>query len=511
MTTKMTILQPSLRNGCTYPMLSVLLILLLLNHGNLIRSSDAFIIHQSPVQVPVAIPRRSGAVERHVPTTSSPCIINSSTRTSTSTSTTALTATPTTPTQNLAIAGKIIPFLKFVFNRRMASKICLDLQKATSFFESITIASIGWFSEPFVRFVYEKWIKKWRKDDKDFDQTYIYNIWKLTSEVAKIASIVYAVDCIEIALSSMRVGFALKYNLGDCLAAVLYTAWIGRKASVWKKSYIQYKIRKSGGMNKSGRFFLYNRISDVVISITTALYIADHLQISTSTAFTRFFALGGVGTLVLSLASKGIAEQFVGGLALSTTDKFFEGDAIQLGDGTSGAVIRTGWMSTDIRKSDETIIRVPNGQVAQQRVTNLSRTKLSQVTQTIRCKYSDIDKISQLVIDIKDEVRSDCPKLITDGTRPCRVHWHTFNDDHIEINVDFRFRIPLIGDPYHDNKQKCNIAIARAMKNNDVEFAIPTRNTYEYSVNNNNNINSKNGQQPYQATQQINEERAEFE
>lgn len=496
----MTILQPSQRNnGYTYPVLSLLLLLLLVNHGNHIRSNSnvsAFIIRPSSVHV--------HSVATQVPTAaSSPRIITSST----STSTTALTASAI-PTQNLAIAGKIVPFLQLVFNKRTASTICLNLQKATNFFESITIASIGWFSEPVVRFIYEKWLKKWR-NNKDFEQTYLYYIWKLTSEVAQIASIVYAVDCLEIALTSMHVKFAMNNNLGDCLAAVLYTAWIGRKLSVWKESYLQYQVRKSGGRNIYGRYFFLNRIADVAISIATILHIADNLQISTSTAFNRFFALGGVGTLVLSLASKGIAEQFVGGLALSTTDKFFEGDAIQLGDGISGAVVRTGWMSTDIRRSDETIIRVPNGQVAEQRVTNLSRTRLSQVTHTIRCKYSDIEKVSQLVIDIKDEVQKDCPKLITDGTRPCRVHWQTFNDDHIEINVDFRFRIPLIGDPYHDNKQKCNIAIGRAMKNNDVEFAIPTRNTNGYRVNN--NINNKNDLQPYQATQQIDDEKSEFE
>ena len=158
-------------------------------------------------------------------------------------------------------------------------------------------------------------------------------------------------------------------------------------------------------------------------------------------------------------------------------------DNILLGDGTSGKVKNIGWMSTEIRRGDETIVRIPNAQVAPQRITNLSRTKLSQFKQTLRFKYSDIDKIPQLLRDIKAQVLADCPKLITDGSRPCRVHWSEFSDDHIEVGVDFRFRIPMIGDAYHENKEKCNLAIAKAMKKNDIEFAIPMSFSYEYSLN----------------------------
>ena len=168
---------------------------------------------------------------------------------------------------------------------------------------------------------------------------------------------------------------------------------------------------------------------------------------------------------------------------MSTTDKFFLNDNILLGDGTSGKVKSIGWMSTEIRKGDETVIRIPNSQIASQRITNLSRANLSQVKQTLRFKYSDIDKIPQLLKDIKEQVEKDCPKLIIDGSRPCRIHWQEFSDDHIEVGVDFRFRIPVVGDAYHDNKQTCNLAIAKAMKKNEVEFAIPMAFNYEYSLN----------------------------
>ena len=108
--------------------------------------------------------------------------------------------------------------------------------------------------------------------------------------------------------------FAKKYAFGDVTATVMYTAWVGRKLSSAKRKYLRHRIKKAEGGNKTGKFFLYNRIFDILITIGTVLHIADALQISKSNAFGRFFAFGSVGTLVLSLAAKGIAEQFVGGL-----------------------------------------------------------------------------------------------------------------------------------------------------------------------------------------------------
>ena len=208
----------------------------------------------------------------------------------------------------------------------MMSKIGAALKKQTNIVDLMFIAFVGWASQPVVRFVYEKFFEKWRK--KDWDDTYMHHTWKLTSEAARIASIVYAIDCLDIILTEMGIKLAIKYNFGELTASIAYTVWAAKKVAKWKQMYLKRAIRKSEGGNKQGRFFLFNRFGDVVIGIVAILAISDKLHLSKSQAFGRFFALGSVGTLALSLAAKGIAEQFVGGLALSTTDKFFEGDMI---------------------------------------------------------------------------------------------------------------------------------------------------------------------------------------
>ena len=239
---------------------------------------------------------------------------------------TALFAAPASKS-SVALAGKIAPILsKFAVNGKMMSKIGTALQQQTHIVDLIFIALVGWCSQPVFKFFYEKFFERWRK--RDWEDTYLYFNWKLMSEAARIGGIVYAVDCLDIIMTECGFKIARLYNFGEITATLAYTIWASKKISNWKRRYLKKAIRKTEGGNKQGRFFLFNRFGDVVISIVTILTIADKLHLSKSAAFGRFFALGSVGTLALSLAAKGIAEQFVGGLALSTTDKFFEGDQI---------------------------------------------------------------------------------------------------------------------------------------------------------------------------------------
>jgi small-conductance mechanosensitive channel len=119
---------------------------------------------------------------------------------------------------------------------------------------------------------------------------------------------------------------------------------------------------------------------------------------------------------------------------------------------------------------------IPNSQVVGQRIQNLSRAETCQVKQTLWFKYDDIDKMEAIVKAIKDEIQTSCPKLITDGSRPFRVHFSDFKDDHFEVAVDVNFNFsPAKGDEYLDNRQVVLQAIARAVEKNGVEFALPNR------------------------------------
>ena len=97
---------------------------------------------------------------------------------------------------------------------------------------------------------------------------------------------------------------------------------------------------------------------------------------------------------------------------------------------------------------DDIVVRIPNAQLVNQRFSNLSRLFKCQVKQKIRFSYDDIQKVPEIVQVIKYEIKASCPKLIVDGSRPFRVHWREFQDDHLEVVIDSHFNLPPTGNVY---------------------------------------------------------------
>lgn len=62
---------------------------------------------------------------------------------------------------------------------------------------------------------------------------------------------------------------------------------------------------------------------------------------------------------------------------LQAWDAFKEGDDILLGDGTAGTVNKIGLVETELVGYDNVAIRIPNSELATQRVSNMSRISLS--------------------------------------------------------------------------------------------------------------------------------------
>ncbi len=136
------------------------------------------------------------------------------------------------------------------------------------------------------------------------------------------------------------------------------------------------------------------------------------------------------------------------------------------------------------------VTSIPNSQLSNIRVTNRSNQKYSQVKQTLRFDYSDVEHITTIVAGIKEEIRASCPEVITDGSHPFRVVWSNFEVDHLEVSVDCRLRCPPIGDKYVEARQNILVAIARAVNKMGHAFAMPTT-TYKDWINYSDEVEKK--------------------
>jgi small-conductance mechanosensitive channel len=232
-----------------------------------------------------------------------------------------------------------------------------------------------------------------------------------------------------------------------------------------------------------GRVELVNHVlNGAIVSITTLLFL-DWMSIEMNKALTGLVAFGSAGTLAFTLASKDLVTQLLSGFFLIFGNKMYVGDSVVFGDGTSGKVIKIGWLETLLRDSNNVITRVPNTLLSSQKVSNLSRIAQSQVKQTLRFGYKDALILPELLEDVKNEIRAACPKLITDKSRPFRAFWTDYKEDHLEVMIDTHFNIPPFSDDYWLNRQNVLIAITKAITKYNVQL-VPADNSSDFPVTN---------------------------
>jgi small-conductance mechanosensitive channel len=287
--------------------------------------------------------------------------------------------------------------------------------------------------------------------------------------VGTLFGLVYAVEIGLLLLDLLGYEFVRLHPVHQWTAGIVASLWGARNLSEIKTYVLTRANRKDLSQHSGTR--LINRFFDILIYCCTVLLILDFLSVQTGFALQSLFGLSGVGTLVFSLASKDLVSQFLASLAIQGTNMYVEGDGILLADGTMGTVNKLGWLNTHIRRADELVVRIPNTQISGTRVANISRTRLSAVTQTLAISYDGLDKLPRLIADIKKEIRLSCPTLIDDGLRPFRVFWSDYKEYSLEVKVDAHFRTKPFCDDYYEVREAVLMAIARATKKNNISFS----------------------------------------
>jgi len=378
------------------------------------------------------------------------------------------------PVRNLAVAGRI-PWKKLLVTKSQGRKIMSIMRAETHICDVMIILVLSFFSNPIGKLFYKRFFNRFR-DGVDYDDCITKKVTETISEASRLAVVCYFLDTVEVALEVSGIK-GRKIDVSKLTAQLIYATWACFKARLYKRSFFETVADHTPqNMMKGKRAMveMCDKVSDFFLFGVLSLIWIDILKIKRGNGLSSIFALGGAGTLALTLACQDLAKKGLNGLALSASDAFRVGDSILLGDGTSGTVTNMGWLNTEIRGTDELVIKIPNTQLADIRTSNRSRAKFSQVKQYLHFKYDDLDKIPSLVNEIRDEIVASCPKVIKDGSRPFYVKWVDFDRDHVKVLVDCRLRNPPSGEKYYEARQGILEAIARAVRREKIDFALPT-------------------------------------
>jgi small-conductance mechanosensitive channel len=341
----------------------------------------------------------------------------------------------------------------------------LDTEVATN----LAIAgAIGFGADPLVEMVFNaSEIENTNPDEAEFKDTLIF---ATVNNIALAARVFGGTLLVGIIAELLKFQLPIQSDIREVAPELSSIVWGALTIADIKRIVFLQSIAGT----TLGRVALYDKLIDFLIGLGAVVFSLDVLSIDAGMGLRSVLAGGGFGAIIFSLASQNLAQQIVSGFMVQSWDAFDVGDDVRLGDGIEGTIKKIGLVETEIVGFDNIAVRIPNAQLATQRVSNLSRIHRSQFRQELRFSYDDLEKLPFVLDDIKSEIKASCPKLILDGSKPFQAVLSSYENDHVQAIINCHFDIAPGSSEFVDNRQQALLAIARAIRKNEIKFALPS-------------------------------------
>lgn len=180
----------------------------------------------------------------------------------------------------------------------------------------------------------------------------------------------------------------------------------------------------------------------------------------------------GVGGLAIALAAQDTVKNLFGSMVIFADRPFKLGERVVV-DGTDGTVEDVGMRSTRIRTLDGHLVTVPNGELANKMIRNVSQRPYIKRVANIGVTYdTPPEKVELAMQIIKDALEVHAEHLHPDF--PTRVYFNEFNDCSLNILVIYWFAPPDYW-AFMDVDQDFKLTVLRRFNEEGIEFAFPTQ------------------------------------
>lgn len=180
----------------------------------------------------------------------------------------------------------------------------------------------------------------------------------------------------------------------------------------------------------------------------------------------------GILTVALAFASQTSMSNVISGIFLITDKPFQVGDILQVGS-TVGVVLEIGLMSVNLRKFDNTFVRLPNELLIKTEFWNLTKFPIRRLDLKISVAYKeDLERVRDILIDVADK-----NAFSLEEPRPLYI-FQGFGDS----SLDIQFSVWVMNENYLSLKNNLPAEIKQAFDVAGIEIPFPHRSLYAGSV-----------------------------
>ncbi len=215
------------------------------------------------------------------------------------------------------------------------------------------------------------------------------------------------------------------------------------------------------------------RISIRLISIVAVAYVAVIAAESFGVPVAPIVAGLGVGGLAIALAVRPTLENIVGGFILFADKPVRVGDYCRFGE-EYGTVEEIGLRSTRLRKFDDTLVTVPNGDFSQRELTNFTVRRQRLYHTTLGLRYETTPEQLRYVMAKLREMFLGHPQVSPDWLY---VRFDGFGDFSLDIEIYAYIRAPQWL-KYGAIREDISFRIMDIVKEAGTGFAFPSQTAY---------------------------------
>lgn len=178
----------------------------------------------------------------------------------------------------------------------------------------------------------------------------------------------------------------------------------------------------------------------------------------------------GIGGLAVALAAQDSLSGFFSSIILFMDKPFRVGDLVGIGS-TTGVVEEIGLRSTRIRTLDKTLVSIPNKEVVDSTIDNLSERPMRRTEITVGVTYGPTPAEMEALLESLRRLLLDNPMV--EG-ETIMVFFTEFGSYALKIEMKF-FVATTDFMEWMRAREEINLSVMRAVKDAGMEFAFPTQ------------------------------------
>jgi MscS family membrane protein len=242
--------------------------------------------------------------------------------------------------------------------------------------------------------------------------------------------------------------------------------WLLILFASWGEEYARRLLRNRNLTGATSTLHLTRWVVDLLIIFTGVFVTLHYFGVNPTAALAGL----GVGGIAVAFAAQKTLENVIGGVSLIFDQAVRVGDSLKVGD-TSGTVEDIGLRSTRIRTLDRTLVSVPNGQIANMTLEDISARDKFWLHSILALRYGTASpKMSTVLEGIRkllEESRHLEPASL-------RVRFLRFGPTSLDVEI-FAYVLARDWNQFLEIQERLFLRVMDCIETSGVQFAFPSQ------------------------------------